>query len=441
MKKNIIYFSAFASLLLVFFFWWDSSGQLFTEGFTSALLAMGRLYGLLAVYFVLWQFLLAGRMSLLETTFGLDTLSRIHQKNGKVAITFILLHPIFIILSYSMAGKISLWSQIVEFVTQYEDMLQAIIAVGLFVTVVCTSVYIARKHLRYETWYFVHLLTYLAVLLAYGHQLELGGDFVGNTLFTLYWYFLYAIVFGSLFFFRFFLPVYRTWKHGFYVSEIVQETKNTVSYYIEGKDMKGFGVKGGQFMIFRFLSKGLWHEAHPFSLSALNNGKRIRITAKKAGDFTHKLPGIKPGTKVVIDGPYGIFTSKSAVTDKILFLAGGVGITPIRSLIEEMGPLKKDMILLYQNKSEDEIVFRKEIDALASKFNVKMIHIISNDLNFKGEHGEISEGRIQKFAPDFLERDIYFCGSPVFLHKTMHLLKALKVQKSLMHYEQFSFHF
>ena len=203
MKKNIIYFSAFASLLLVFFFWWDSSGQLFTEGFTSALLAMGRLYGLLAVYFVLWQFLLAGRMLLLETTFGLDTLSRIHQKNGKVAITFILLHPIFIILSYSMAGKISLWSQIVEFVTQYEDMLQAIIAVGLFVTVVCTSVYIARKHLRYETWYFVHLLTYLAVLLAYGHQLELGGDFVGNTLFTLYWYFLYAIVFGSLFFFRF----------------------------------------------------------------------------------------------------------------------------------------------------------------------------------------------------------------------------------------------
>ncbi len=441
MKKNIIYFSALVSFLIPLFFWWNSSGQLFTEGFPSILLALGRLYGLLAVYFVLWQFLLAGRMPLLETTFGLDALSRIHQKNGKIAIIFILLHPMFIVISYSMMGKISLWSQIVEFFTQYEDMLQAIIAVGLFVTVVGMSIYIVRKHLKYETWYFVHLATYLAVLLAYGHQLELGGDFIGNTLFVLYWYFLYAVVFGSLFFFRFFLPLYQTWKHGFYLSEVTQETKNAVSYYIEGKNMKGFKVKGGQFMIFRFLSKGLWHEAHPFSLSALNTGKRIRITAKKAGDFTHKLPSVKPGTKVVIDGPYGIFTSKSAVTDKILFLAGGVGITPIRSLIEEMGPLKKDMILLYQNKSEDEIVFRKEIDDLASKYKIKVVHIVSNDLNFKGEHGEISEGRIKKFAPDFLERDIYFCGSPDFLNKTMHLLKALKVQKRLMHYEQFSFHF
>ena len=211
MKKNIIYFSALVSFLIPLFFWWNSSGQLFTEGFPSILLALGRLYGLLAVYFVLWQFLLAGRMPLLETTFGLDALSRIHQKNGKIAIIFILLHPMFIVISYSMMGKISLWSQIVEFFTQYEDMLQDIIAVGLFVTVVGMSIYIVRKHLKYETWYFVHLATYLAVLLAYGHQLELGGDFIGNTLFVLYWYFLYAVVFGSLFFFRFFLPLYQTW--------------------------------------------------------------------------------------------------------------------------------------------------------------------------------------------------------------------------------------
>lgn len=441
MRRKIIYIGAVLPFLVIIFFWWTGSGALFTAGLDSGLLALGRLYGLLAVYTILWQFLLMSRTSFLEKEFGLDTLSRFHQRNGKITITFILLHPLLIILSYSMMGKINVIDQIADLLFNYDDVLNAFIAVILFCLVVGTSIYIARKHLQYEMWYFVHLATYIATLLAFGHQLEIGGDFLVSQIFTYFWYFLYLFVFGFLFLFRFVMPLWKFYNHRFIIQDVINETKSTVSYVISGKNLKNFHVKGGQFMIFRILKNGLWHEAHPFSLSRLNDGQSIRFTAKKVGDYTHKIPLIEPGTFVLIDGPYGIFTADRAKSKKILFLASSSGITPIRSLIEEMGPRGYEMTLLYQNRHISDVIFQKELEVMVKHFNLKVIYVYSDERSNAYEKGEINEEKIRRHVPDFSARDVYFCGSPAFLKSTIHHLKSLGVEKGKMHYEQFAFHF
>jgi len=73
-------------------------------------------------------------------------------------------------------------------------------------------------------------------------------------------------------------------------------------------------------------------EAHPFSMSRRPDGTRLRLTIKAVGDFTRRIPGLKPGVRVLIDGPHGIFTARRSSSQKILMIAGGIGITPIRSL-------------------------------------------------------------------------------------------------------------
>lgn len=90
-------------------------------------------------------------------------------------------------------------------------------------------------------------------------------------------------------------------------------------------------------------------------------GEELRITVKEVGDFTRRVGLLPLGTRIIIDGPYGVFTEWFSVSSKVLFIAGGIGITPIRSLMEQMLRNKKDAILLYANKTRRDIVFKDEL--------------------------------------------------------------------------------
>src|SRR5262249_41744769 len=159
----------------------------------------------------------------------------------------------------------------------------------------------------------------------------------------------------------------------------------------------------GQFLSVRFLNKSMWWEAHPFSISGIFDNS-LRISPKNVGDFTSKLGSLKKGTKILIEGPFGSFTQNLSTTNKILFIAGGIGITPIRSLIESFGKSNKQMVLLYSNKTEREIVFKNELQNLAKKTNLKIIYVISEDEKFKGEKGRIDKEKLERLVKDIKER-------------------------------------
>lgn len=437
-SKNVWKVLLAGNLAIIFFYWWHGSSGLLEIGLPGVLIAFGKLSGLLAATTVLLQFAFMGRTPWLERSFGLDKLSRIHQQNGRLSFLFIITHPILLTIGYSQLAGISLWQQYLQFAFTYEHVLWASIGLWLFAAVVGTSMTIVRSKWRYESWYFVHLLVYVAVFLSFWHQIEVGEDFLSSSIFYWYWIGLYTVVFTAHVLFRFGRPFYLFHKHDFAISHIERETHNAVSLYISGKNLTSFRIYPGQFMIVRFLTKGMWWQAHPFSLSMVPNGKELRITVKEVGDFTKKVSSLPVGTKMMIDGPYGIFTEWVNVSPKVLFIAGGIGITPVRSLMERMLELKKDTVLLYANKTEKDIVFQHEFARLLQKYSAKIIHILSDDAQYTGEKGKLDSEKIQRLVPDVAVREVYLCGPPPMMQSLIQTLIRLGVPHSRIHFEKFS---
>ncbi|MDO8495129.1 MAG: ferredoxin reductase family protein [bacterium] len=437
-KKLFWQILLWANWAVILGFWWNGSGGLFNQGLPWALIALGRLAGLAAAYMILQQFFFMGRLPLLEGTFGLDKLSRIHHTNGQRGLVLLLFHPALLILGNKALSGEGFIGQFKLFLMDYEHIWLALVGLSLFVAVVAVSLSIVMNKLRYESWYFVHLLVYGAIFSSFWHQIEGGTDLLRNQIFYGYWIALYTIVFTVHLTFRFLRPLYCNFRHGFYVGRIVRENYNTVSIYIRGRQLDKFNINPGQFMILRFLDKKLWWQAHPFSLSMMPNGQELRVTVKELGDFTKQVAGLRESTKIIIDGPYGVFTELFSSSPKVLFIAGGIGITPIRSLMEQMTKHKKDVSLLYSNRTQNDIVFRKELDEVAQNYNAKVTHILSDDPQYQGERGYVDKEKIQRLVPDLASREVFLCGPPSMMDAVIKMLKELGVPPPKIHFERFS---
>ena len=267
-------------------FWWLSSGFEITRTSSDAFNGLGRVTGLLGTYLVLWQLLFMARLPWLERAFGLERMAVLHKWNGYLVIALLVGHAIFQTLGYQLGDGKDVAAQLGDFITSYDGLLAAIVSLGLFIVVVVASITIAARHLAYETWYFIHLYAYLAVVLAFSHQLATGVDFAGNPAFVWYWCFLYGVVAASILLFRVIEPVATYRRHRFRVQAVEREARGVFSVYISGRDLDQFEAEAGQFAIWRFLDRTRWWQAHPFSISAIPDGRRLRITVKNIGDFT-----------------------------------------------------------------------------------------------------------------------------------------------------------
>jgi len=235
-KKIAIYLFFILNLAVIFYFWGLGSGTLLFSGSTAdALISFSRLTGLLAAFFVLLQVVLIVRVPWLESVFGLDKLSVIHHWNGLFSLIFILAHPVLIIFASSIFLQQTFFGALKFITSSSDELLSALVAVIVFVAMVALSLIIIKKRLKYEVWYFTHLFTYLAIILAFGHQLELGGDFV-NQHFAAYWHVLYILTIGHLILFRLARPWRNFFRFRFKVLRLEQETEEAVSIYITGKN-------------------------------------------------------------------------------------------------------------------------------------------------------------------------------------------------------------
>ncbi len=343
----------------------------------ARLVAYGRLAGLVLTSATLAQFLLMSRAPWLEQAFGLDRLARVHHTIGKYFLLPLVLHPILITAGYASYSGLPYLQQYIGML-QYDDMLGAVAGFWIFLGIIVYSLLQVWKKWNFERWYYVHLAMYVAIAISFGHQLELGGDFTTNMLPAVYWYAAYAITALHVALFRFGLPLYRNWKHQFTVTRMATETPDTASVYITGTQLDAFKFHGGQFLFLRFLAKPFYPESHPFSISKNYDGASVRHTIKGIGDFTKTISQIPLGTKVFVEGPYGIFTAQRSRTNKVLAIAGGIGITPFIAVLEDLAKAGKDVVLIYGNKTEADIALRGELEALSAKYAFSIHHVLSN---------------------------------------------------------------
>lgn len=414
---------------------WVAGGGISGVHDTGTLLtSLGRLTGLLSAYLALIQVLLLARLPVLEKLAGFDALTIWHRRNGKAVLYLVLAHVILITLGYTLLDRLSLPSEVVALLEKYPGMVAATFGTALLIVVAVSSFVLVRARIPYEAWYAVHLTAYAGIALAWVHQVPTGNEFLTNPAASAYWTALYIGTFVIVIMFRLLQPIFRAFWHRMRVAEVTVEGPSVVSLRVTGLRLNRLDVQAGQFFLWRFLSPGRWWEAHPFSLSEAPHGDSLRITVKASGDFTHKLADIRPGSMVVAEGPFGVFTDAVRRRDSVALIAGGIGITPIRALAEEM---EGDLVVVYRALREEDVVFRMELDRLARERDIIVHFVIGHHAAPDGAR-ILSPDHLRELIPDIVERDIYICGPPGMARFIERNVRAAKVPRRHIHIERFA---
>lgn len=394
----------------------------------------GELAGLAGTYLLLLMILLIGRIPLLERTVGQDRLVRWHRRIGPWPICLLILHAFLIVAGYAEADSTGLVHQLWLQLTTYPDVLAAAVGLGLLILAGVTSFRAVRRRVRYETWWVVHLYTYLALALAFSHQLANGASFVGHPLSRALWSLLWAATAGTVLICRVALPAWRTLRHQLRVVEVREEGPGVVSVICSGRRLEQLAVSGGQFFQWRFLVRGLWWQAHPYSLSALPQPPYLRVTVKGLGDQSQALSRIPKGTRVAIEGPYGVFTDHVRKRARVLLVAAGVGITPIRALLEDL-PSQVDVTVILRASRPEDVVLRDELATMVRARPGAVLH----ELIGPRQQVVLDSPTLHRMVPDVRHRDVYVCGPDGFAEGVRVAARRLAVPDDRIHLEEFAF--
>jgi predicted ferric reductase len=429
-----------SSLLLVAYWWAAGGGVQDLGAWETGLTSAGRLAGLLASDLLLVQVLLMARVPVLERAFGQDRLARHHRVVGFTSFNLLLGHLVLITWGYA-AGELSatpatLW----ELTVDYPGMLLAVAGTVCLVMVVVTSVRAARRRLRYESWHLLHLYGYLGAGLALPHQLWTGQEFLGSPAATVFWWGLWAASAAAVLIWRVALPLWRSARHRVRVTSVVPEGDGVVSVYMTGRWMDRLRAEAGQFFTWRFLTGPGWTRGHPYSLSAAPDGRSLRITVKELGDDSAALRHVRPGTRVLVEGPYGRLSARARTRRKVAFIGAGVGITPLRALAEELDCAPGDAVLLYRFSGRP--LFADELSVLARERGLEVVWLPGRR---RGPDSWLGEGvgdvddltALTFWVPDIAERDVYVCGPEGWAEDVRRTTSAAGLPVDRFHVERF----
>jgi predicted ferric reductase len=398
---------AAANAAVVVGLWLRQGGVTEVHDGATLLTSLGRVTGLLGAYLALVELLLLARVPGLDAA-GLDRVGRWHRFNGIACLGLLVAHTVLITAGYAVAADVSVMRQAGDLLADYDGVLIATVGLGLFVAVVVSSVVAARRRLGYRAWHAIHLTVYAAVALAFAHQLATGQDFQHQPVARAYWWGLYAAAVVAVVGVRLVLPVARSLRHDLRVARVVEEAPGVISIEIGGRRLDRLPVLSGHFLHWRFLAGGHWWETHPFSLSAAPDGRRLRITVKHLGDYSARLASLAPGTRVLAEGPAGGFTSAARRHARVALIAGGVGIAPVRALLEDLPGEPGEIAVIYRARDEDDVLFRSELDELAQRRGAELHYVLGD----RGLSGLLSPEHLRALVPDIAERDVFVCGPP-----------------------------
>lgn len=432
------------SLVLFVVALWVAGGGLTDFGSVGAALTnLGRLSGLLASVLLLIQVFLIARVPFVEQAWGQDELVRVHRIVGFTSFNLMLAHVVLTVAGYNAASGLGFIGTFVDQVLHAPGMLLALAGTVALVMVVVTSLRRMRVRLRYESWHLLHLYAYLGAGLALPHQLWTGADFLDSPVATVFWWGTYAASLAAVLTFRVVVPLVRSRRHRLVVSEVVAESPNVTSVVMTGRELHRLPVRAGQFFTWRFRDGAGWTRGNPFSLSASPDGRTLRITAAADGDGSSRLAQLQPGTPVLIEGPYGRLHAGVRTRERSLLIGGGIGIAPLRALLEDL-PAGSDTVLVYRASREEDLVLREELLHLAAARGARILTVVghrvpgrSTWLPEQAAHLTDAEGLVQ-LVPDVAERDVFVCGAPAWMDTVVAAARECGVSAESIHRERFA---
>ena len=399
----------------------------------NTLITVGRFFGLHVALAMIFQLVLIARIPWLDRRLGMDRLTTLHRWTGFTIFGTLLLHVSFIVTGFARLDGNAVPKQILSLAGSFPVLL-GMVAFLFLTVIVISSIRYARRRLSYETWHALHVLLYMVLVLALIHQLFEVTTFTASSLSRAYWFLLWALALGSLVTFRVVLPLIRNSRHRFTVAAVVPESDDVVSVHVTGRHLDRLPARAGQFMLWRFPGHNPWWQVNPWSLSAAPNGGSLRLTAKGIGETSSGLRNLAVGTRVFAEGPYGALTSLARTRDASLLIAGGIGITPIRALMEELdGPIT----VLYRVPTMDHAVLLEELQGLARARGAHLHVLTGRTGQGNPPFDPFAPADLAAVVPDVRERDVYICGPEPMTVAVLKSLRALGVPGKQVHAERF----
>jgi len=403
----------------------------------AALTSLGIIAGLVATDLVLVMLLLAARVPLIERAVGHDSAMALHGTLGKPVMYLLVAHGVLLLAGYAISDGIDLVAEAVT-IWSLPDLPLAVLGFVLFTLVVVTSLVAVRRKLRYEAWHLIHLLVYVAVLAALPHQFSVGGLFAEGTWQRWYWLVVTFATLGAVVVFRVLTPVLATLRHRLVVEAVEPVDDGIVSIMLRGAQLERLQATGGQFVVWRFLARGQWWQAHPYSLSAAPRGDSLRITVRALGEGSASLAGIRPGTRVAIEGPYGIFSEASRSRSRIALVAAGIGVTPIRSLLETASFRPGEATVVLRTPAPASGWLLDEIRTLCRSRGATLITVPGpRGGGWLTDAAEREGLSLEVLVPRLADNDVYVCGPRAWSEGVIAEARAAGLAPEQIHHERF----
>jgi ferredoxin-NADP reductase/DMSO/TMAO reductase YedYZ heme-binding membrane subunit len=393
--------------------------------------AVGRFTGLTGAYLLLVLVVLVARLPPLERLVGHPRLTKWHRRLSPWPLLLLTVHAVTSMIGYAKLQRTGLWHEFGLALSRYEGMLGAIAALALLVVVAALSIRAARRRMSHETWWQVHLFTYLALALSFSHQIATGASFVHHPPARLAWTLLWLSTAGVVLICRVGLPMWRTAYHGLRVVRVVRESDDVHSLVVKGRRLDRLAVSGGQYFQWRFITRGLWLHAHPYSISALPQPPYMRVTIKGAGAHSSAAARLKVGIRIAIEGPYGTFTKHVLTGRRVALIAAGVGVTPVRALLEDL-PAGADPVVLLRASSEEQLLLGNEVRELVRSYGGRVLGAFGSR-----HHLTLDPRTLRANIPDLPERDVFICGPEPFTKTVARAARRAGVPTARVHVEGF----
>ena len=393
--------------------------------------------GFIGLAMMVLQFVLTARVNRIESSYGIDILIQFHRFSSLAAFAMVVVHPIILFIHDPET------LQLLNFPQAPLRAQLATIATLAFLVMVVTTIWRRPLKIPYEPWRLLHsVLAVVAVGLGFGHAL-----LVGNYL-SLFWQ---VVLWSGLVLAALWLIVYvrlvKPWmmtKKLYLVEEVVSQRGDVYTLALRPHGHDGFTFEPGQFAWLALGVHPVHMREHPFSMSSCaDQSDRIEFGIKALGDFTRRIKDIKPGTKAYLDGPYGVFTTERYWESAgFVLIAGGIGITPLYSMIKTAIARQDDrpFLLIYSAKSWDDFTYREELEDMKDSLDLTIIYVPREGHDdWEGETGHVDKDLLDRYIPLHRgSRQYFICAAPVMMDAVEAALFDLDVPITNVHMEHFN---
>jgi len=397
-------------------------------------------FGLLGFTILAMQFVVSARIKWVERPFGLDEVFRFHKAMAVFVTLLLISHPLI------MAWTDPDWALITK---AHQPWIIQIGRTAIVLLIILLIISLFRIVLRFEfqKWRLTHNIVGGIVLsLAFIHAFVQSGDLELNTVRAM----IAALIAGGVAAYMYHMLVIPgiSRRYAYTVASVKQETHNV--WTLELRPPEGMRIPEympGQFhFITLFRQCGPPVEEHPFTISSSPAARGyLASTIKESGDYTSTIGSTKPGDRAALQGPFGRFSYKVRQDEHdLVFIAGGIGITPLMSMLRFLRDTGSDVnvLLLYLNRTEKDIIFKDEIEDMesGSKPRFKVNHILSKpDEDWNGETGFADRDKIERLVgSDVRAKSYYICGPAMMMGQVIRILLEIGVSESRIYYERFA---